>query len=169
MQIQAKPVQTQADMQLVADIAAPIWHETYDVLLPAGQTDYMIEKFQSVSAIEEQTASMNYHYYLLYLEEKAAGFIALVPDHAQTGDLFLSKIYISKDCRGQGVMGYAVAFARTQAAAWKQNKIWLTVNKDNTHAQEVYRHYGFTVTDRKVADIGGGYVMDDNIMTMHLP
>ena len=42
--------------------------------------------------------------------------------------------------------------------------IYLTVNRHNTHAYEVYLHSGFSVIDEEVNDIGCGFVMDDYIM-----
>ena len=42
--------------------------------------------------------------------------------------------------------------------------IYLTVNRNNTHACEVYLHKGFKVIEEAVADIGCGFVMDDYIM-----
>ena len=44
-------------------------------------------------------------------------------------------------------------------------KIWLTCNKHNENTLQIYRHLGFEVTDTQEADIGGGFIMDDYIMT----
>ena len=44
--------------------------------------------------------------------------------------------------------------------------IYLTVNRHNTHAYEVYLHKGFTVIREEVNDIGFGFVMDDYIMEL---
>jgi ribosomal protein S18 acetylase RimI-like enzyme len=44
----------------------------------------------------------------------------------------------------------------------------LTVNKRNTRAIAAYRRNGFTVLEAVVADIGGGFVMDDFLMSKHL-
>ena len=49
-----------------------------------------------------------------------------------------------------------------------KSEVYLTVNKHNDHAIDVYKKKGFTVTDEVVTDIGGGYVMDDYIMTYEL-
>ena len=42
--------------------------------------------------------------------------------------------------------------------------MYLTVNKYNEHAIDVYKHYGFKIVDSVVTDIGNGFVMDDYIM-----
>ena len=65
-------------------------------------------------------------------------------------------------------MGKALSFVEEQARKEGLPAIRLTVNKENTHAFEVYRHYGFQVADKVETDIGGGYVMDDFIMVKTL-
>ena len=44
------------------------------------------------------------------------------------------------------------------------SKIRLTVNKKNTHAAQVYEHYGYKTVEWVESDIGNGYVMDDFVM-----
>ncbi len=43
--------------------------------------------------------------------------------------------------------------------------IILAVNKRNHRAFDVYLRYGFSIREEVVVDIGGGFVMDDYIMT----
>jgi RimJ/RimL family protein N-acetyltransferase len=45
-----------------------------------------------------------------------------------------------------------------------KKRVYLTVNKHNNHAIDVYKKIGYSVADTAVTDIGGGYVMDDYIM-----
>ena len=56
MQLTLQPVTTQAQIATVAEIARTVWHATYDPLLPPGQVDYMLEKYQSPAAIRAQQA-----------------------------------------------------------------------------------------------------------------
>ena len=42
------------------------------------------------------------------------------------------------------------------------------VNRNNTHAYEVYLKKNFKVIEEAVADIGCGFVMDDYIMQMDI-
>ena len=46
--------------------------------------------------------------------------------------------------------------------------VWLTVNRNNSHAIEVYKHKGFIITRTQVADIGNGFVMDDYIFEKNI-
>ena len=75
-------------------IAKTVWHETYDDLLPPGQPDYMIEKFQSDHAVKEQTARENYRYVLAKLGEAYVGFVGYAPRYQGQEEMYLSKAYI---------------------------------------------------------------------------
>ena len=44
-----------------------------------------------------------------------------------------------------------------------KKRVYLTVNKHNDHAVEVYKKTGFVIAKEAVTDIGNGYVMDDYI------
>ncbi|MBQ2033300.1 MAG: hypothetical protein II217_02845, partial [Alistipes sp.] len=50
----------------------------------------------------------------------------------------------------------------------EMDAIYLTVNRNNVHAYEVYLKKNFKVIEEAVADIGCGFVMDDCIMQLDL-
>jgi ribosomal protein S18 acetylase RimI-like enzyme len=56
------------------------------------------------------------------------------------------------------------AFFNEQVKTNMLQGMYLTVNKYNEHAIDVYKHYGFEIVDSVVTDIGKGFVMDDYIM-----
>lgn len=157
-----EPVQTHRQVETVAALAAPIWHETYDEINGVDSTNYMIEKFQSVPAIYNQMEREGYEYFTALSDGVPAGFIGLVPHKEQK--LFLSKLYIAKAFRGKGIVRAAMAFAEETARREKLPAIYLTVNKKNTHAIEVYKSFGFYETDAVVTDIGCGFVMNDYVL-----
>ena len=68
-------VTEEEQIEKIAEIAAPIWHETYDCINGVASTDYMIEKFQSVPAIHRQMESEGYVYYMMLDDGVPAGFI----------------------------------------------------------------------------------------------
>ena len=157
-----KQVETEEQIALVAEIAEPIWYATYEPIIGADAVAYMIDKFQSVPAIHRQLQEEGYVYYLIYADEKPVGFTGLVPH--KDGKMFLSKLYVQPEYRGKGIPRAAFAFISELSRKEGLNKIYLTVNKCNTHAIEVYRYYGFYEIDAVVTDIGCGYVMDDYIL-----
>ena len=141
-------VTEEEQIEKIAEIAAPIWHETYDCINGVASTDYMIEKFQSVPALHRQMES------------------GLVPH--KEGKMFLSKLYVSAAHRSRGLPRAAFDFIETLCQAEKLPAIYLTVNKKNFHAIEVYKYFGFHQTDAVVTDIGSGFVMNDYIMQKDL-
>ena len=162
MSITFERVTEPAQIETVARIAEPIWHATYDSINGVESTNYMIEQFQSVPAINRQLAGEGYVYYLMLVSGKAAGFIGLVPH--KEGKMFLSKLYVADEFRGMGLPRAAFDFIMALCRAEKLDKIYLTVNKRNRHAIEVYKHFGFYEIDAVVTNIGCGFVMDDYIL-----
>lgn len=162
MNITFEPVKTPEQIALVAKLAEPIWHETYEPIIGRDAVLYMIDKFQSVEAINRQLAEEGYVYYLICADGEAAGFVGLVP-HKES-KMFLSKLYVSGEHRGQGIPHAAFDFIAELCRTEGLDKVYLTVNKKNFHAIEVYKHYGFYEIDAVVTDIGCGYVMDDYIL-----
>ncbi|MBO7610602.1 MAG: GNAT family N-acetyltransferase [Elusimicrobia bacterium] len=120
----------------------------------------MIEKFQSFNPLHEAINKNNYLYYLIKADNNVAGYIGL---HEEDGKMFLSKLYILKEYRGKSVSSKAFEFIENLAKEKKLKSVWLTVNKNNNHAIEVYKHRGFVVIRKQVADIGNGFVMDDYV------
>ena len=150
----------------LAALAKPIWTDHFTPIIGAEQTAYMIEKFQSVPAIHRQMESEGYVYYMMLDDGVPAGFIGLVPH--KEGKMFLSKLYVSAAHRSRGLPRAAFDFVETLCQAEKLPAIYLTVNKKNFHAIEVYKYFGFHQTDAVVTDIGSGFVMNDYIMQKDL-
>lgn len=168
MNVKFEQVATGEQISALCEVAEMVWHETYDPILPEGQVDYMVEKFQSEPAVRRQIEQENYRYYLISCEGERAGFLGVSPEHERKGELFLSKLYLLSSFRGRGLAGKAFRFAEEITRQLGLGTIGLTVNKQNLHAKEVYEHYGFQVAESVVSDIGAGYVMDDYIMVKNV-
>ena len=56
------------NIDVLADLASEIWHEYWVDILSPEQIDYMVEKFQSSSAIQNQVKNENYRYYFITVE-----------------------------------------------------------------------------------------------------
>jgi ribosomal protein S18 acetylase RimI-like enzyme len=83
----------------------------------------------------------------------------------EQGDaLFLSKIYIKRDYRNKGNGREVFEFINQQARKNQCKKIWLTVNKHNNAAIDIYLKRGFTIAESVNKDIGNGFFMDDYVM-----
>lgn len=151
-------------INILSELADSIWHEFWKEKLSDEQIDYMVDKFQSKHAMENQIENENYSYYLIVVDGKNAGYFGIA---AREDSLFLSKLYISKDYRAKGIGRKAFEKIK-QIASEKFDKIILTVNKYNTNTIKAYEKWGFKTIDSVVTDIGSGFVMDDYIMCYSL-
>jgi ribosomal protein S18 acetylase RimI-like enzyme len=160
------PVAAPEEIETTAKLAAEIWKEHYLGIITAEQIDYMLDKFQSVLAIADQITRQGYEYYLMRADGVNAGYLAIRPEN---GKLFLSKFYLLREHRGRGHASRAIRFLEELCRARRLGAIWLTVNRHNTSSIAVYAHKGFQTVRTQVADIGGGYVMDDYVMEKTIP
>jgi O-acetyl-ADP-ribose deacetylase (regulator of RNase III) len=153
-------VLSEDQIQLVARLAKEIWNEYYTPIIGKKQVDYMIGKFQSVESISSQIDRENYEYYLIQAS-LPAGYIGI---QKQDEELFLSKFYILKEKRGNGLGRKSFEFVVKRAKELGVKYITLTVNKHNTSSISTYEKLGFVNQGPIVADIGEGYIMDDYLM-----
>lgn len=151
------PVRTEAEIRCVAQLAEVIWKEHYTPIIGDNQVTYMLEHFQSAAAMQRQIAE-GYDYFLLRFKTSDAGYFALKPE---AGNVFLSKIYIAKQFRNNGLAQAALHFIENYTCDHDADTLWLTVNKYNTLAIGWYEKVGFVTTEAIVQEIGGGFVMDD--------
>jgi GNAT superfamily N-acetyltransferase len=158
--VEIKQVTTETDIRAAARLADTVWREHFTPILPRGQVDYMLEKFQSESAMSLQIREGGYKYYLGCIDDTPVAYCAVRLESG--GSLFLSKLYVQLEYRGQGLSRKLLDYALGNEK--DITRIHLTVNRYNAASIAVYKHMGFTVYDEKVTDIGGGYVMDDYLM-----
>ena len=95
----------------LAALADEIWHEYWPALIGAVQTDYMVEQFQSLEAIERDMAEAAYEYWLLRDNEDGR-LVGYTGGHVEpeTNRFFVSKIYLRAPERGRGVASATVRF-----------------------------------------------------------
>lgn len=155
-------VKTASDITLVEMLATKIWHEHYPQIIGKEQVDYMLAKYQSFPAIKRQIND-GISYYLLYENNHPVGYFSY---HFENDALFLSKIYVIKEVRGNGVGKHAMKFINSKAHEQPVNRVKLTVNKYNLESIEFYKSLGFDTVDSVEKEIGGGFIMDDYVMEM---
>lgn len=152
-----------ADEQMlnqIADMAKGIWHEYYESILGLDQVNYMVSHFQNFEAMQKQVQQEGYQYYLLLLDDKPCGYAAWT---VSATSLFLSKLYLQKWARGQGVASAVINHVK-QESNNHGHVVWLTVNRYNEHTIDIYKKKGFVVIREEKNSIGDGYFMDDYIM-----
>lgn len=160
------PAKTDEQIRDIAVLAEGIWHQHFTPIIGEDQVNYMVEKFQSYPALKTQTQEEGYEYFQIRCDGDLAGYTGV---HAEQDALFLSKLYLHQSFRGRHLATRAFEFLTSLCRDRGLNKIWLTCNKHNENTLQIYHHLGFKVTDTQEADIGGGFIMDDYIMTYNIP
>ena len=155
-----REIYSEADVRRLAKVARKVWREANVAFCTPEQVEYMIEKYQSFEAISGQLMQ-GYRYFLMEEDSQTLGYFGVQPQGVR---LFLSKFYILKENRGRGL--FSLGLERMCEICHEENleSIYLTVNRNNTRAYEVYLHKGFKVIAEECTDIGSGFVMDDYIM-----
>jgi ribosomal protein S18 acetylase RimI-like enzyme len=150
------------DIGIVARLSREIWEEHYVPIIGQRQVDYMLDRFQTPEAISEQMEG-GHRYFLLRDEGEAVAYLALVPD-ADAGEMFLSKFYVRRDRRGEGLGRQMIEFTEKLCRELGLKRIRLAVNKNNERSIRIYKSLGFHRADTRVKNIGGGFVMDDYVL-----
>jgi len=150
----------------VADLAHNIWNQHFPAIIGQDQVDYMVERFQSDSAIREQILG-GYQYYLLRVVDCDTGYIALV-DRPERQCLQISKLYLLQEWRGKGLAREVVQRITDMARTQGLPRLYLTVNKYNHSSITAYLKLGFEKKAEIITDIGNGFVMDDFEMEREL-
>ncbi len=155
-----KIAETDNDIRETAALADRIWHEYFTAILEPGQIDYMVDRFQSFSAIKNAVENEGYRYYMIYAGDDFCGYLGIHDEG--NGIIFISKLYVRADKRRNGFA--SAMLNRLEQDFPSAAKWYLTVNKYNSGSIAVYEKRGFKKAKDLVTDIGSGYVMDDYVM-----
>jgi ribosomal protein S18 acetylase RimI-like enzyme len=150
-------VQSPAQCDRVVALARNIWQHHYPPIIGQAQVDYMLDRFQSLEAIQAQM-DQGMQYYLIGLHSEAVGYFAL---DRQADYWFLSKLYVDPQFQRQGIGSRAIDFIETLTAPFP---LRLVVNKYNSNSLKFYQARGFEIINAEVKDIGNGFVMNDFVM-----
>ena len=148
---------------IVRDLAHEIWTQHYTPIIGQEQVVYMLDKYQSIESITQNLRD-GYIYSVVYYDKTPCGYCAIKPDNG----IFLSKFYVKEVYRGMGLGKALLEFVYSYAEKSCENRMWLTCNKYNSKSLAAYQKLGFSIIDKVVTDIGGGFVMDDYILEKKL-
>lgn len=157
--INIEEVKSISDIERTANLAYEIWNEYYIPIIGKDQVKYMVSTFQSTAAIENQIKE-GYRYFLVKYDGSHGGYFAILEDIREKS-MFLSKLYVHENFRGQGIAKTCVSYIEDICKSFGLTKIWLTVNKHNEIAIEAYKKMGFVNVAAITQDIGSGFIMDD--------
>ena len=152
---------TQAET--VTNMATIIWREHYSPIIGDQQVAYMLATIQSKERILADF--VNVDYYIIQLEHKAIGYLAL---ETKRESFFLSKIYLYKEVRGRGYGHSIISYLKNKTRLEGKKYLELTVNKYNPSAILFYEKIGFQRVDAIISDIGKGFFMDDYVYRLYV-
>jgi diamine N-acetyltransferase len=164
-------VETDAQIERVAELAREIWLEYYPQVIGREQTEYMIATLQSAAAIGEQLRARTSYFLLTRVPPVLDGSpleLGYAAVEARAGTLFISKLYLLAAARGKGLGQRALHALRDFARALGLCQLELTVNRNNALALRAYERFGMQVVGTKYAEIGGGYAMDDYVLRLDI-
>lgn len=177
MSVTFRQVERDEEVETLAHMAHHIWNEYWPALIGQAQTDYMVEKFQSLTALRIDIADNGYEYWFIMEQEDespceldgglpAGRIVGYTGGHSEpeTNRFFISKIYLLKEHRGKGLCSETLRFYEQLCRDRGLSALYLTVNKQNELGIRAYKGNGFEVIDAVETDIGEGFVMDDYIM-----
>jgi len=146
----------------IAALAAVIWPAHYPGIISHEQIDYMLARMYDVAVMRRELET-GIAYDRLLLNGTLRGFASYGPA-ADAGEAKLHKLYIHPDSQRQGFGAMLLQHFESVARSHGFTQVILAVNRKNEKAIAAYQKHGFKIREAVVADIGGGFVMDDYIM-----
>jgi GNAT superfamily N-acetyltransferase len=157
---------TPADIQTLRTLAGAIWREYYPSILSAGQIDYMLTQMYEPEVIRQEMAS-DVIWQLAIHADEPVGYLSF--DHDKRAEtITLRKLYLQPRLHGRGIGRQLIDHVKAAATTAGARTISLRVNRSNARAIRAYEQAGFSISGSLVSDIGGGFVMDDYVMTFEI-
>ena len=149
------------ELSVVKSLAHDIWPRVYDYMISSEQISYMLSLMYNLDKLQQQWGE-GVKFVVLEVEGMPQGFVSF---EEKADCIFLKKLYLSPEMQGKGfgkkMLQVAIAFAIDS----KKLSIELTVNRNNKSI-EFYMSQGFEIKEEKDFDIGGGYFMNDYILSL---
>ena len=157
----------EGDLAELSNLAGAIWRACYPGIISMEQIEYMLADMYSLETLRGDICRRGIRYDRLLVAGSFVGFAGYGATE-QPAVFKLHKIYLLPKWHGHGLGSLLLRHCEVETIKAGGTSLLLTVNKKNNKAMAAYLRNGFVVTDAVVTDIGGGFVMDDYIMTKKL-
>lgn len=151
------------ELSVVKSLAYDIWPRVYDYMISSEQISYMLSLMYNLDKLQQQWGE-GVKFVLLEVEGIPQGFVSF---EERDECIFLQKLYLRPEMQGQGLGKKMLQVVIDFATDSKKPSVQLTVNRTNK-AIEFYFGNGFQIKEEKDFDIGGGYFMNDYILSLAL-
>ncbi len=153
---QAKPT----DFPVIREIALITWPVAYDSIISKAQLDYMLDKFYSDAALNDNFNTKNHRFLLAKENENCLGFASYEANYLGEKIVRLHKIYLLPESQGKGAGKLLISEIEKIACQLNQNAISLNVNRYN-NAFDFYIKLGFKCIGEEDVELDYGYLMED--------
>jgi diamine N-acetyltransferase len=158
---------TAGDIGGLCALAAEIWRAHYPAIISMAQIEYMLAQRYNPAVVRDELARGDLWWDKLLVNGRMVGFASYFLLHSARA-MKLDKLYVHPDHQRRGYGRMLIDRAVTMARAYGCDALMLAVNKRNENAIAAYAKHGFAIVESVVKDIGGGFVMDDYVMSMHV-
>ncbi len=155
-----------ADIPLLRALSDRIWRISYPGMIRLEQIEYMLAWMYSAEKIAEEIA-VGVHWEIAALNETPVGYLSVTFHSLPLAEL--NKLYLLPEQQGRGLGQIMLARALAHAGSQGATEMRLRVNKRNARALRSYDRAGFHIVEALTADIGGGFVMDDYVLSRAIP
>ncbi len=149
------------ELKVVKALAYDIWPRVYDYMISQEQINYMLSMMYDSDKLKQQWLE-GVKFVVLEEEGIPQGFVAF---EEKEKCIFLQKLYLRPEMHGQGYGKNMLQVVIDFAQDCKKPNIELTVNRNNK-SLDFYFGNGFQIKEEKDFDIGGGYFMNDYILSL---
>ena len=160
------PVEKPARLPVIRELAEKIWPAAYAGILSPEQIDYMIHQMMYSDEVMNREFAEGVVFEILCDDGRPIGFVSYGPCHGDTAKLH--KLYLLPEYHGRRLGTILLRHVAEQTARAGCRTLVLNVNKHNARAIKAYRRNGFTLDRAEKNDIGGGFCMDDYVLSKAL-
>ena len=155
-----------AEVDELISLAGAIWRAHYPAIISSAQIEYMLAQRYTPAVVHAELASDDVWWDRVRINGIMTAFSSCLLTDA--GDMKLDKLYVDPAYQRRGLGGLLIGQACKLARASGCRRLMLAVNKRNASAIDAYKKQGFEIVESVVKDIGGGFVMDDYLMSRHV-
>jgi GNAT superfamily N-acetyltransferase len=148
------------ELNVVKALAYDIWPRVYDYMISQEQISYMLSSMYDLNHLRQQWLE-GVKFVVLEVDGFPQGFVAFEENEEC---IFLQKLYLRPEMQGKGFGKKMLQVAIDFATDCKKPNVELTVNRNNKFL-DFYLSQGFEIKEEKDFDIGGGYFMNDYILS----
>lgn len=156
-----------AGLETIRGLAEKIWPQTFAPILPPDQIPYMMRMMYDLEVLRRELAG-GIRWETVSVDGIPSGYLSWGPCEGKPGTAKVHKVYLLPERQGRGIgqamLDHVAGCCREEG----YGRLLLAVNKRNERAIRAYRRNGWRVDSARVKDIGGGFVMDDWLMTKEL-